>query len=160
MAQQQSKDYRTFTLELVCKVSFIAILHTQAIIYMPGQPVQHVLSWLQIVSTPPCTTCHHDREYFEVEYLLCHSGEKLPSIEEVEEKDNDDDDDDDEVQDSSMDEGFIDSSVDTVCMSPLEEQDLMISVETLGDEDEPGEKDTDKQHEEEVSSVLFVRNCV
>jgi len=44
-------------------------------------------------------------------WLICftrQSGENLPSIEEVEE--NDPDDDDCEVQNSSMDEGFIDSS--------------------------------------------------
>ena len=94
-------------------------------------------------------TCYHDREYFGVAYLLRQSGEKLPSIKEVE-KDNDDDD-CNEVQDSSMDEGFIDSSAD---MPPFEEQDLMVSVETLGDEDEAGEKDIDEQHEEEVSCYL------
>jgi len=85
-----------------------------------------------------------EAEYFGVAYLLHQSGENLKSIEEVEEKDPDDDD-CDEVQGSSMDEGFIDSSAN---LPQFEEQDLMVSTDAPGDEDVVREKDTESESDE------------
>ncbi|XP_065905191.1 uncharacterized protein [Dysidea avara] len=132
--QQQCKDLRTFNLELAYKVNRYSLtFHSSKLLPHHHAPM-----------------CHHEGEYFGVEYLFRQAGGTLPSMEEIEQNDKDDED----ATEDNTDDGFVDENG----ISPIQEQDLLTNElnEELAGEQERDDDDDDEELDTTTSNSTEV----